>query len=185
MRRRRTEASVGRRRRAEATGPSGQQLPASPGRRACGVGCCPVPLFNTGGHFSFRVVWGHVWTIREAKDYIGAKKIERDGNDRRAQGVPGVPGERGWRGTSWIRAKSGEARLGQLEAMLVLEPSGSILAWIWTLYCLCGSDLSGFVFPSAKRRVFLFDRVIAGVKGEDVWRAQHNCGHLILPPPPF
>ena len=59
------------------------------------MGCCPVPLFNTGGHFSFRVVWGHVWTIREAKDYIGAKKIERDGNDRRAQGVPGVPGERG------------------------------------------------------------------------------------------
>ena len=41
----------------------------------------------------------------------------------------GVPEELGRRvGTSCIRVKSGEARLGQPEPMLVLEPSGLILA---------------------------------------------------------
>lgn len=40
-----------------------------------------------------------------------------------------VPEELGRRvGASPVRAKSGEARLGQPEAMLVLEPPGSILA---------------------------------------------------------
>lgn len=41
----------------------------------------------------------------------------------------GVPEELGRRvGTSHVRAKSGEARLGQPEPMLVLEPPGLILA---------------------------------------------------------
>lgn len=108
------------------------------------------------------MLFGTKFGQHEKQKYIGAKKIETDGNDRRAQEFRSVLEELGLKGRSQPQeSKVRGSKACQLEAMLVLEPPGSI--WLESgLFIICVALISGFVFLSAKRRVFLFESYCGG-----------------------